>query len=83
MTLLKFEANWCAPCKTMTAIMKGMDYTPVDIETEDGENLAITYGVRSIPTLILVADDGEVVSTSIGVKSRHTLDKWLAEDEIC
>lgn len=77
MKIVKFEADWCQPCKALTKVMDGMDYTAIDIETEDGAELARTYGVRALPTLMFVADDGEVLHTNVGLVSKQTLDEMV------
>lgn len=82
--LLKFEAGWCQPCRQMDQIMKGMSYTPVDIEEtqasfemEPGRQIAIDYGVTSIPTLLLVDDMGNEVSRLVGLNTRQAVERWL------
>lgn len=77
MKIVKFEADWCQPCKALAKVMEGMDYTAIDIETEDGEELARSYGVRGLPTLMFVADDGEVLGVHMGLMSRNTLDQLV------
>lgn len=82
--LLKMHAKWCAPCRQMGQIMKGISYTPVDIEEteaslemEPGRQIAIDYGVTSIPTLILVDDMGNEVSRMVGLNTRRAVGRWL------
>lgn len=77
MKLLKFEADWCQPCKLQTKIMAGLDYEAIDIDTKDGAALAVHHGVRSIPTIILLNEDGEALQTAVGVTPRQKLEAWL------
>ena len=77
MKLMKFEADWCAPCKQQTMIMKGMDYEAVDIETDDGGSLAKLYGVGSIPTMVLVDEDGVEVQRWVGLTPRTRIQEAL------
>ena len=61
--LLKFSATWCGPCKSLSNNFKHVDLgdvelVSIDIE-EDGAS-AIQYGIRGVPTLVLLDDDKEV-----------------------
>ena len=60
MKILKFEAPWCRPCQQMTEIMKQVQlpYTVEKIDIDIQMETAAKYNVRSVPTLILVDDDG-------------------------
>lgn len=57
--LVDFYADWCAPCKMMTPILKklkkemGEKLNIIKIDTEKNAAAAIRYQVRGIPTLIL------------------------------
>ena len=62
--LLKFEADWCGPCKVMKPIAKeladkySLDIASVDIDLNP--EIAKQYNVMSIPTLVLLEDDKEI-----------------------
>ena len=77
---LRFTASWCAPCKVMAEILEHVETTlpievvDIDVHTE----IAIEYGVRSVPTLVMV-EDNVVLKTSIGVKSKQQLEAWINE----
>jgi len=57
-----FTADWCAPCKALGPTMnRVMDQIPVNKINIDYEADVIQkYGVRSIPTVILVENEQEV-----------------------
>ena len=69
--LIDFWATWCGPCRMIAPVVKEIseDFADtlkvgkVNVDTE-GE-LAVKYGVMSIPTLLLFKD-GEVVKKSVG-----------------
>lgn len=78
--ILKFEASWCQPCKMLTKTLEGVE-TNIDIERVDiDENaeLAMKYGIRGVPTMILIEDDKEVKRMS-GMKNKDELEKWINE----
>lgn len=75
MRLLKFWAEWCKPCEKQTEILKGFKDFPVEsinIEDEKNSEIVDKYGVRGLPTLILLDDNNDVANTFVGVT---TLDK--------
>ena len=79
MKILKFFASWCAPCKQMDDIMRGMEYTPIDVETDDGNALARHYNVRGLPNLVVTDDTGNRLDSRAGIQSRQTINEWLKD----
>jgi len=61
--LLKFSATWCGPCKSLANNFKHVDMGDVElvsIDIEEDSETAVKYGIRGVPTLILLDDDKEV-----------------------
>ena len=54
--LLYFSAEWCGPCKTLGPIVDSLsgqiNYDKIDVDTN--HEMSAQYGVRNIPTLILL-----------------------------
>jgi thioredoxin 1 len=85
MKILKFYADWCTPCKALTQYLEcSRDIIPcpieeVNIETEMAA--AVEYGVRSVPTMILLDENNNVVRKHLGViMDDKTMLKFLNGD---
>lgn len=78
MKILKFQADWCQPCKMLTNILNNIK-TDVEIEVIDidqNPEMAKKYNIRGVPTLVKL--NGEtVVSQSVGLKSKEQLEQWI------
>ena len=62
MKYLYFSAAWCGPCKTLSPIMNKVS-TQISVEKIDVDldyETAQKYGVRNIPTVVLVDGVTEV-----------------------
>lgn len=81
MQLLKFHATWCGPCKMLSKTMEDIEfpYDVVPVDIDENMELAIKYGVRGVPALILIDEEGEPVTTSIGMMSKKDIEaKFIA-----
>ena len=75
--LVDFWAAWCMPCKMLSPIVDQVasersDVKVCKINIDDEGELAIRYGVMSIPTLI-VFKNGEISNKSIGLISKEDI----------
>lgn len=83
--VVDFYADWCGPCHHLSPIIEELSrkwsgrvrFAKVNIDREP--ELANTYGVRSIPTLI-VFEGGRAKARSIGAKPPAALERDLGLD---
>jgi thioredoxin 1 len=72
--ILYFSAAWCGPCKmlgpTMESLSGQINYEKIDVD--NNQDLSIQYGVRNIPTLILV-ENGEAVGRLTGLQQKEAI----------
>lgn len=79
--LVDFWADWCMPCKRLSPILDAVSEQNTDIKffkvnVDENPNLASTYNIRAIPTLILFKD-GEVAQVKNGGAPAIELNEWL------
>ena len=72
--ILYFSAAWCGPCKMLGPIMESLsgqiNYQKIDVDKD--QDLSIKYGVRNIPTLILL-EDGKAIDKMVGVGTKESI----------
>jgi thioredoxin 1 len=76
--LVDFWGEWCPPCRALAPILDELadEYDGrvkiAKVNTEEQQELAVEYGIRAIPTLLLF-HQGQVADQLIGLKSKRDL----------
>ena len=71
--LVDFWATWCGPCRMLAPILEELsgqhpELKIVKVDVDENRDLALQYGIESIPTL-LVFKGGQVADRSVGLVS--------------
>jgi thioredoxin 1 len=83
-SLLYFSASWCGPCKSMSPIVEGISglmnerFNTIKIDIDNSPSYAADYGVRSVPTMMLVKNN-EIIDQRVGGLSPSQLMQWLEQ----
>jgi len=77
--ILRFTASWCQPCKGLAMNLASAELDiPIEvIDIDVMSDVAIEYGIRSVPTLVLMDENIEVKRVS-GVLTPQKLKEWAA-----
>ena len=81
-SLVDFWAPWCGPCRMIAPVIEELaeDFdgkaSICKVNTDEQQELATKFGVRSIPTILLMKD-GEIVETMVGAASKQAFSDKL------
>jgi thioredoxin 1 len=87
--MIDIHAQWCAPCKVLSPIIdtiaaeftnEGIDIKIGKMDVDENRDIAIEYGVTSIPT-ILVFKNGNLIDRNTGMIQKKAL-RLLLEKHI-
>lgn len=76
--LVKFEAEWCGPCKAMKPAIEelageyGDKLTVVTLDIDQNQQTPYKYGIRGVPTVLLF-DKGQVAAQKVGLARKADL----------
>lgn len=82
--LVDFWATWCGPCRMLAPVVEQVSEENADkltvgkVNVDDCPDLAMKFGVMSIPTLILFKD-GQIVDKRVGYQPKNQLDEMIRQ----
>jgi thioredoxin 1 len=80
--LVDFWAEWCGPCHAVSPVLEKIaaeredELKLVKVNIDEEQELAMRYGVQSIPTMILFKS-GEPAAAAIGAQPKGALERAL------
>lgn len=83
MKLLKFSMTGCGPCIALAKQLESMTDHPLvatmeNVNVDDNPELAIKYSLRTVPVMIIVDDNGEVIKRQNGFMTKEQILTFLS-----
>ena len=82
MKIWKFFGSWCRPCKALTKAFAEAKIEHQNIDVDKNEELADKYHVKSVPTVIVLDNEGEELGRFVGPRTKEQLLEELKNYEI-
>lgn len=76
--LVDFYAEWCGPCKMIGSELEKVEseLSVVKVNVDNHEDLARTYGIMSIPTMILF-ENGQEIKRHVGFINKNKIEEFI------
>jgi thioredoxin len=82
--LVDFWAEWCGPCHAVSPVLEKISEEKnlklVKVNIDENQQLAMRYGIQSIPNMILF-ENGEPKASAIGAQPKSALERSLGLDQ--
>ena len=73
-----YTSNWCSACKTVLPIVQSLENVEVEIiDVEKETDRAVSLGIRNIPVVRVLDENGEQVHRFVGKVSKEEILSYL------
>jgi thioredoxin len=82
--IVDFYADWCGPCTIVAPVLEDLarEYAGkimvYKVNTEDEQELASVFGIRSIPTILFIPKEGQP-QAAMGALPKQTFEKVIKD----
>lgn len=82
-TLIDFYADWCGPCIAMKPTLEIVEkefsdkITVKKVNVDENVEEATKYGIVSIPTFIVLDEDGKIIAKRLGAVPKDQFVEWV------
>ena len=86
--VIKLGASWCGPCHVLEPVFNkiskmdafnGIEFKSLDIEYDEGNEMADKYKVRNVPTIIMLDENNNEIKKVVGALPENQLVQILTE----
>lgn len=81
-TVMKFSAEWCIPCKKYDPILDKLEKQRDDVvveryDIEEKADMAVKYDIQTVPTTVFKDENGTIIGKVTGAKTLKDLNKLI------
>ena len=82
LVLVDLYATWCAPCKALAPVLEELadkyadKIKVVKVNVDEEENIAVKFGIASIPTVIFFKN-GQTAASLVGLRTSLEIEKMI------
>ncbi len=76
--IIYFSAPWCGPCKVLGPTMEKLssELPITKINVDEDSNTSVKYGIRNVPTLVLIDKSGKELNRLVGNVSEQQVKQF-------
>ena len=77
--VIRFTASWCQPCKMLARNLEDITTNiPIEnVDIDENQDAAMEYGVRGVPTMIMLDENNTEIKRMVGMQSLKVLEDWF------